>query len=62
VSKVTELASSAITAVDSIIIELVEANETPAVIIIRWPVKATVTPAGSRPPLTPLLESLLRRL
>ena len=41
-SKVTELASSQITAVDVITIELVEANETPAVVIIRWPAKPSV--------------------
>lgn len=41
-SKVTELASSRITAVDTIVVELVEADETPAVIIIRWPAKPTV--------------------
>jgi hypothetical protein len=41
-SKVTELASGQITAVDQVVIELVEADETPAVIIIRWPAKASV--------------------
>ena len=41
-SQVTELASGALTAVDSITVELVEANETPAVVIVRWPVKPTV--------------------
>ena len=41
-SKITELASGQLTATDHIIIELVEADETPAVIIVRWPVKATV--------------------
>jgi hypothetical protein len=41
-SKITELASGAITAADTITIELVEADETPAVVIVRWPVKATV--------------------
>ena len=38
-SKVTELASGQITAIDSITIELIEADETPAVVIIRWPAK-----------------------
>jgi hypothetical protein len=42
-SQITELAFGQITAVDSITIELVEADETPAVIMIRWPVKPTVT-------------------
>jgi len=41
-SKITELASSQINAADTLAIELVEADETPAVVIIRWPVKATV--------------------
>jgi hypothetical protein len=41
-SQITELASAAINGANSITIELVEADETPAVVIIRWPVKATV--------------------
>jgi hypothetical protein len=41
-SKVTELASGQINAAGSITIELVEADETPAVVIIRWPVKMSV--------------------
>jgi hypothetical protein len=41
-SQITELTSGAITAVDTITIELVEADETPAVVIVRWPVKPTV--------------------
>jgi hypothetical protein len=41
-SQITQLASGAITAVDTITIELVEADETPAVVIVRWPSKATV--------------------
>lgn len=41
-SHVTELATGQITAVDSITIELVEADETPAVVIVRWPLKPTV--------------------
>jgi hypothetical protein len=36
------LASGAITAVDTITIELVEADETPAVVIVRWPARPTV--------------------
>jgi hypothetical protein len=35
-------ASGAITATDIITIELLEADETPAVVIIRWPVKPTI--------------------
>jgi hypothetical protein len=41
-SQITELGSAQITAVDSITIELVEADETPAVVIVRWPVKPSV--------------------
>ena len=41
-SHVTELASSRITATDTITVELIEANETPAVVIIRWPAKPSV--------------------
>ena len=41
-SKVTELASSQITAAHAIVVELVEADETPAVVIVRWPAKPSV--------------------
>jgi hypothetical protein len=41
-SKITELATGQITTVDSITIELVEADETVSVVIIRWPGKPTV--------------------
>ncbi|HMI34410.1 MAG TPA: hypothetical protein VK499_09865 [Propionibacteriaceae bacterium] len=36
-SKVTDLATAQLSATDTLVIELVEANETPAVVIIRWP-------------------------
>jgi hypothetical protein len=36
--KMTDLASGAITAVDTVTIELGEAVETPAIVIVRWPV------------------------
>jgi hypothetical protein len=42
VSKVTPLASNQITASDTITVELIEADETPAVVIVGWPVKPTV--------------------
>ena len=42
VSKVTPLASSQINTTGTFTIELIEADETPAVIIIRWPLKASV--------------------
>ena len=41
-SKVTTLADGQITGAASILIELVEAEETPAVVIIRWPARPTV--------------------
>jgi hypothetical protein len=41
-SNVTELSRGQINGRDTITIELIEADETPAVIIIRWPAKATV--------------------
>jgi hypothetical protein len=41
-SNVTELATGQLTATETITVELVEADETPAVVIIRWPSKATV--------------------
>jgi hypothetical protein len=41
-SKVTPLASGHITGADTITVELVEADETPAVVLIRWPAKASV--------------------
>jgi hypothetical protein len=42
-SQITELASSQINASDTIVVELVEADETPAVVIVRWPAKPTVS-------------------
>ncbi len=41
-SKVTELATAQLSATDTLVIELVEANETPAVVIVRWPAKASI--------------------
>ena len=41
-SKSTILGAAQITAVDTLTIELVEADETPAVVIVRWPLKASV--------------------
>jgi hypothetical protein len=42
VSKVTELASGQISGTESITVELIEADETAAVIIVRWPSKPSV--------------------
>jgi hypothetical protein len=36
------LASNQITRTDTITVELIEADETPAVVIVSWPVKPTV--------------------
>jgi hypothetical protein len=41
-SNITELAAGQITSVATISIELVEADETPAVVIVRWPAKPSV--------------------
>ena len=41
-SEITELASAQLTATAAIIIELIEADKTPAVVIVRWPAKASV--------------------
>jgi hypothetical protein len=41
-SNITELAAGQLNTADTITIELVEADETPAVVIIKWPNKATV--------------------
>jgi hypothetical protein len=42
VSKVAQLASGQLNGADSIRVELVEADETPAVVIVTWPAKPTV--------------------
>jgi hypothetical protein len=48
-SKVTDLASTRIKGHDTITVELIEADKTPAVVIIRWPNKVTVTHPHSFP-------------
>jgi hypothetical protein len=50
-SNITELASAQLTAVDVLTIALVQANETPAVVIIRWPAKASVLHPRRFPPI-----------
>jgi hypothetical protein len=42
VSNITELASGQLTSTESITVELIEPDETPAVVIVRWPSKANV--------------------
>jgi hypothetical protein len=49
-SKIAELASGQITNAEILTVELVEADETPAVVIIRWPLKATVLHPRRFPP------------
>jgi hypothetical protein len=60
--QVTELFSGQLTAVDSITIELVQANETPTVVIVRWPSMSTVLHPYRFPqlPMLPHGLSLLR--
>ena len=41
-SKVIELASNQVNGHDTITVELIEADEAPAVVIIRWPSKPSV--------------------
>ena len=41
-SKVTTLATAQLSATDTLTIELIEADETPAVVIVRWPLKPSV--------------------
>jgi hypothetical protein len=41
-TNVTELATGRITNAEAVTIELVEADETPAVVIVKWPDKPTV--------------------
>jgi hypothetical protein len=52
-SDVTRLAECTITAFATITIELVEANETPAVVVITWPGKATTLHPRLSPTLPP---------
>jgi hypothetical protein len=49
VPQITELASGALTATETLTIELVEANETPAVVIVRWPVRPSILHAHRFP-------------
>jgi hypothetical protein len=41
-SNITPLASAQLTPSEAITVELVEADQTPAVVIVRWPAKTTV--------------------
>jgi hypothetical protein len=41
-SQITELASGQLTATDAVTIELVQADDHPTMVIIRWPSKASV--------------------
>jgi hypothetical protein len=46
-SNITILATGKINAVNTLTIELVEADETPAVVIVRWPSTARRTVGGA---------------
>jgi hypothetical protein len=48
-SQVTVLATAQLTATDAIAIELIEADETPAVVIVGWPAKPTHEPSQTVP-------------
>jgi hypothetical protein len=41
-SSITPLASGQITPSEAVTVELVEADETPAVVIVKWPAKPTI--------------------
>jgi hypothetical protein len=41
-SRVTELASGQLTGTEMITLELIQAGERPAVVVVRWPSKPTV--------------------
>jgi hypothetical protein len=60
-SKITTLASGQITAVDVLTIELVEDNETPAVVIVRWPAKPTVLHPRRFPDVAATIAQLFAR-
>jgi hypothetical protein len=51
-SKITELASTQLNGHDAVTVELIEADDTPAAVIIRWPFKPSVVhptvPRGRR--------------
>jgi hypothetical protein len=57
-SQVTELASASTNGHDTITVELIEADQTPAVVIVRWRTRpACSIPAASPVPLTVLHAS-----
>jgi hypothetical protein len=60
-STITTLASGQITAVDTLTIELVEADETPAVVIVRWPVKPTILHPRRFPDVAATIAQLFAR-
>ena len=60
-SQITQLASGAITAVDTITIELVETDEHPTVVIVRWPVKPTVLQPRRFPDAAPPSRKIFAR-
>ena len=60
-TKITELASAQVSATGHISIELIEANETPAVVVVTWPDKATVLHPHRFPDIAATLARLFAR-
>jgi hypothetical protein len=58
VSTVTPLASGQITPSEAITVELVEADQTPAVVIVKWPTKASIIHPRRFPEVAATLASL----
>jgi hypothetical protein len=57
-SQITELAAARLIPSESITVELVEADETPAVVIVRWPLQASVIHPRRFPDIAALIVRL----
>jgi hypothetical protein len=57
-TQVTELAAGQINSTATITVELIEADETPAVVIVRWPSKASVIHPHRFPDLAAMVARL----
>jgi hypothetical protein len=60
-SQITQLASGAITAVDTITVELIETDTNSSVVIIKWPDKATVLHPRRFPDVAATIAQLFAR-
>lgn len=60
-SKVTELASAQINAVDTLTVQLIEADKTPAVVSVKWPAKSTVIHPRRSPDTAAMIARLFAR-